>query len=105
MGGLKAAIWKGVPAVMEFTALKSARSFQFQHLGTWFWCLLESLPQLNKLKVVSHRKGELPSVPKLRLQLTYDEWRLYQKILGIIFLSKNSDIIIKKKDSNYFSFS
>ena len=88
MGGLKAAIWKGVPAVMEFTALKSARSFQFQHLGTWFWCLLESLPQLNKLKVVSHRKGELPLVPKLRRRLTYDEWRLYQKILGIIFFQK-----------------
>ena len=50
-------------------------------------------PQSSKLTDVSHHKGELSFVSKLRLQLMYDLRELCNKICGIIFHSENSNII------------
>ena len=58
--------------------------------------------QSSKLTDVSHHKGELSFVSKLRLQLMYDLPELGHKICGIIFHSENSNITYQRSRSNSF---
>ena len=62
--------------------------------------------QSSKLTDVSHHKGELSFVSKLRLQLIYDLWESCHKICGIIFHSENSNIITyeRSRTNSFFAF-
>ena len=62
--------------------------------------------QSSKLTDVSHHKGELSFVSKLRLQLMYDLPELGHKICGIIFHSENSNIITyeRSRTNSFFAF-
>ena len=62
--------------------------------------------QSSKLTDVSHHKGELSFVSKLRLQLMYDLPELGHKICGIIFHSENSNIITyqRSRSNSFFAF-
>ena len=60
------------------------------HLSTYLSRVLRLISEVyntqsSKLTDVSHHKGELSLVSKLRLQLMYDLWELFHKIWGIIF--------------------
>ena len=76
------------------TSLKNIFSQQNQNKFIWLFTrllefktgiLLSVVSQLSKLTDVSHHKGELSFVSKLRLQLMYDLWELFHKIWGILF--------------------
>ena len=64
------------------------------------------ISQSSKLTDVSHHKGELSFVSKLRLQLMYDLPELGHKICGIIFHSENSNIITyqRSRSNSFFAF-
>ena len=62
MGDLKAAIRKGVPAVMEFTALKSARSFQLSGSFGVYWNPYSFLDDKKKL-IFQRSKNWLMFIP------------------------------------------
>ena len=66
----------------------------------------KSKSQSSKLTDVSHHKGELSFVSKLRLQLIYDLWESCHKICGIIFHSENSNIITyqRSRSNSFFAF-
>ena len=68
--------------------------------------LIPHLSQSSKLTDVSHHKGELSFVSKLRLQLMYDLPELGHKICGIIFHSENSNIITyqRSRSNSFFAF-
>ena len=65
-----------------------------------------NMSQSSKLTDVSHHKGELSFVSKLRLQLMYDLRELGHKICGIIFHSENSNIITyeRSRTNSFFAF-
>ena len=70
-----------------------------------FWSF-SNTSQSSKLTDVSHHKGELSFVSKLRLQLMYDLPELGHKICGIIFHSENSNIITyqRSRSNSFFAF-
>ena len=97
------------------TSLKNIFSHQNQNEFIWLstrllefktGILLSVVSQLSKLTDVSHHKGELSFVSKLRLQLIYDLWESCHKICGIIFHSENSNIISheRSRTNSFFAF-
>ena len=81
-------------------------SIGFKKLRDFSNCNFLYCSQSSKLTDVSHHKGELSFVSKLRLQLIYDLWESCHKICGIIFHSENSNIITyeRSRTNLFFAF-
>ena len=91
---------------MKATKISNANFVTNHSLKHNIWRNICTQSQSSKLTDVSHHKGELSFVSKLRLQLMYDLRELGHKICGIIFHSENSNIITyqRSRSNSFFAF-